>query len=74
MRATLFINIDHSIGQGQNVHWTQGDACAATKTPILVNGEPMVLESAHDLWNESPFMETSFCSGISGCFSTKRKE
>jgi len=70
----LFIHVDHSIGQGQNVHWTQGDACAATKTPIFVNGEPMVLESAHDLWNESPFMETSFSIRRRQRFCSEEKE
>jgi hypothetical protein len=48
--AIWFIDVDHTIFEGENLHWTQSDACSTTKTAILVDHEFMVRNSPHDRW------------------------
>lgn len=62
MSAIRFINVNHTIGQGEHLHWTQSNACSTAKTTILVDDEFVRWNSSHDRWKNSWFMASSFSS------------
>jgi hypothetical protein len=53
MGAVWFIDVDHSIFKGKDLHWTQSNAGPATKTTIFVHHEFMGRNPGHDLWKNS---------------------
>jgi len=53
MGTIWFVNVNHTIFKGKNLHWTQSDACTTTKTSIFIDDEFMRRNSRHDLWKNS---------------------